>query len=260
MSDVPAFMKPEPPKKSRVWATIKALTRTRITAGLITVLPVYITIKVLQFVFRLLRDSSNWVVYGVLKRDWTIGDMHWGGFTDAELQNPALQWGLAIFSVFLTAFILYGIGVFTANIIGRRLIRLFETFVDRVPLAHTVYHAVKKILESFAGSTTTTFQRVALVPYPSRETRSIGFITSAPIDSASGDDLVSVFVPTTPNPTGGFVFVTRRSEVLELDWSVEDALKVIISCGILMPNQVHWPPSKLEPTQSKTQDTKSILA
>lgn len=228
------------PHKNRFWSTIKSLTRARIITGLITILPIYITVLVVQFVFRLLRDSSQWVVYGILEHDWRPWGLEWGGFAEGQLHTPALQWGLAIFSVLLTAFILYAVGVFTANIIGRRLLRAFELLIDRVPLAKSVYHASKQILESFASPSPATFQRVVLVPFPSREVRSIGFVTSTSVDPDTGLELVSVFLATTPNPTTGYVFLTPRSEITELNWSVEVAVKAVMSGGILTPESVQW--------------------
>lgn len=258
MSDAPS--KPRPaPRKSRVGSTLKALLRTRISAGLITVLPIWVTIKVIQFVFRLLRDSSQWLLYGILQRDWTIGSFHWGKFTEAQLQVPAIQWGLEIFSVLLTAFILYAIGVFTANILGRRLIGMFETFVDRVPLAKTVYHASKQILQSFAGPTVETFQRVVLVPFPSHEVRSVGFVTSVSRDAHTGEPLCTVFLATTPNPTTGYMFVMRHADVIDLDWSVEEAVKVVMSGGILMPSSVPWL-GALKAMPSGTETTRGLAA
>lgn len=231
------------PRPSRFWSTIKSLARARTAAGLITVLPIYITILVVQFVFRLLRDSSQWVVYGVLQYDWSRWGLQWKPFTDQELDNPGLQWGLAIFSVFLTAFILYAIGVFATNILGKRLLHVFEHLIDRLPLVKSVYHACKQILESFAGPTVQTFQRVVLLPFPSKEVRSIGFVTSTTTDTASGHELCTVFLPTTPVPTAGYVFVMPRTELIELDWTVEEAVRVVMSGGILTPGRISLGPA-----------------
>jgi uncharacterized membrane protein len=190
-----------------------------------------------------MRDSSQWLVYGVLHGEW-IGYLtdpwgfHWPGFTDEELQSPRVQWSIAVFSVFLTIFLLYTIGAFAANVLGHRILDFMERVVDRLPLIKTVYRASKQILMTFTSQQDTTFQRVALVPFPNTEVRSIGFITGTSIDATSGEDLCTCFIATTPNPTTGFVFLLKRSDVVELDWSIEDAVKVVMSGGILVPGSV----------------------
>jgi len=226
---------------SRLWATMRAVLRARVTAGLILVLPIWITYLLVRFIFELMRDTSLWAV------DWYL--RHWGdtfvkawGVSAEEFAAKGvavlpsgIQWGVAIFSVFLTVFFLYLLGVLTANFLGRRLVHVAEGLVERVPFVKTVYRATKQILGTFAGEPSQSFQRVALVPFPTKETRSIGFITGMTKDTHTGEELCVVFVPATPNPTSGFVFVLKRADVIELDWTVEEAIRVIISCGVLVP-------------------------
>lgn len=236
---------PKPARKSALGATFKALLRARVTTGLIVVLPIWLTYVLVRFVFSLMRDSSQWVVYWVLHGGWrSYLPAGWGAqfepWSDADLSKPTVQWAIGIFSVFLTIFILYAVGLFAANIVGRRTIGLYEAVLDRVPLVKTVYKASKQILEMFAGSQTAQFQRVALVPFPSRDTRSIGFITGFSRDARTGEELCTAFIATTPNPTSGFVFVVRRADVIELNWSIEEAIKIVISGGILMPPEVRF--------------------
>ena len=232
---------PVRPPRSRLWATVRALLRARVTAGLVLVLPLWITYLLVKFLFDLMRDMSLWLVNAYLR--------HWGdAFVTAlgvapeafkakgvEALPSGVQWGVAILSVFLTVFFLYSIGVLTANIFGRRLVRTAETLLDRVPFVKTIYRASKQILETFAGGSSQSFQRAALIPFPTKETRSVGFITGFSKDTHTGEELCTVFVAATPNPTSGFVFVLKRSDVIELDWTVEEAIKVVISCGVLVP-------------------------
>jgi uncharacterized membrane protein len=245
-------------RKSRLWATIKALTRTRVMAGLLVVLPIYITVMLVRFVFEIMRDASQWVVYGILQGAWTAWlpeswGLSWSGFTQQELEGRRVQWTLGVFSVFLTIFLLYAIGLFTANVVGHRLLYLFEWFIGRVPLVKTVYNASKQILATFTGGHSQAFQRVVLVPFPTREVRSIGFLTGTTRDSVSGEELCSVFIPTTPNPTSGFLFFLKPSDVTELEWSVEDAIKVIMSGGILSPDSLALAsPARIAETARKT--------
>ena len=237
----PLSVDPRKPPRSRLWATVRAVLRARVTAGLLLVLPVWVTYLLVRFVFELMRDTSLWVV------DWYL--QHWGdalvkawGVSAQEFADKGvaglpsgIQWAVAIFSVFLTIFFLYLLGVMTANLLGRRLVHVAEGLLERVPFVKTVYRATKQILGTFAGEPSQSFQRVALVPFPTKETRSIGFITGMTKDTHTGEVLCMVFVPATPNPTSGFVFVLKRADVIELDWTVEEAIRVIISCGVLVP-------------------------
>ncbi len=247
-------------RPSRLAATIKRLIRTRITAGIITILPILITLWVVRLIFVWMRDSSQWVIQvllvsnadltspeppPVLKRlafDWDrwlllqeLGLPH-RQEQFFELMPWFVQWGIAFFSVFLTLFILYIIGLFAANIVGRRLITTLEQFVDRVPVVKTVYRGLKQILASFSGDQTQSFRRAALVPFPQERMRCVGFITNIFKDSVTGEELCSVFIATTPNPTTGYLQILRRKDITELNWSVEEAIRTVMSGGILKPD------------------------
>ena len=234
---------PLPPPRSRVWNTVRTLLRSRIVAGLIVVLPVMLTVFVVQFVFGLMRDASQWVVYSflrgewleILPRDWRPPVRIW---SEAELELPSVQWGIAVFSVLLTIVILYFIGLSTANILGRRLIYMLESLVDRLPVIKTIYRATKQILATFTSSEAGQLQRVCLMPFTSPQVRSIGFITKIFPDPQTGEELCAVFCPTTPNPTSGFILIVKRRDLLELDWTYEDAFRVVMSGGILLPDSL----------------------
>jgi uncharacterized membrane protein len=188
-----------------------------------------------------MRDTSLWVVDWYLRRWGDTFVKAWGVSAEefaakgVAVLPSGIQWGVAIFSVFLTIFFLYLLGVLTANFLGRRLVHSAEGLLERVPFVKTVYRASKQILGTFAGEPGQSFQRVALVPFPTKETRSIGFITGMTKDAHTGEELCMVFVAATPNPTSGFVFVLKRSDLIEVDWTVEEAIRVIISCGVLVP-------------------------
>ena len=238
--------RPPRPRESRIAATVKALIRTRVTAGVITILPIVVTIWLVRMVFGWMRDASQWVVVAVLESRWfhhhvwKLGETE-GAKVDLEKflgDYPALDWGLAIFSVLLTIFFLYTVGIFAANIVGRRALALLDRIVERVPLVKTVYRGLKQILSSLSGDQTEHFQRVALVPFPHRGMRCVGFVTNIFKDSITGEELCSVFISTTPNPTTGYLQILKRNEITELDWSVEEAIRTIMSGGILKPDFV----------------------
>lgn len=238
------------PQRSRVTATLKALFRARVTAGLLVVLPIWITVLLVKFLFELMRDSSRWVVLAVLETQWFQEHLVKVKLpADKPLdvilaENPELDWGIAVFSVLLTIAMLYGIGLFSANIFGRRLVSSFERFVARVPMVKTVYTSSKQILATLAGDQTQSFRRVALVPFPHEKMRCLGFVTSVFSDSLTGEELACVFIPTTPNPTTGYLQILKRADLVELNWTVEQAVQTIMSGGILRPDYLTIVPQK----------------
>lgn len=235
-------------------ATLQALIRARVTAGLLVVLPIWVTWLLVSFIFGLMRDSSQWLVEAYvssrfgepLRRVLNI-DLarltqelgHAPGPAELyEVLPPYLQWILALLSVALTVFILYAIGLFAANLIGRRIIDAVERLLENVPLVKTVYRACKQILAALTGEQTQSFQRVAIVPFPDKSMRAVGFVTNTFRDAVSGVEYSCVFIPTTPNPTTGFFEIIPRADITDVDWSVEEAFGAIMSGGILLPPRV----------------------
>lgn len=237
----------------RIAATIKALVRTRVTTGLIVVLPIYVTILLIKFVFEVMRDASRWVVFAALENSWfqqhvfqleeiaTSEEIDWKEVLEG---SPRLDWGIAIFSVVLTIFLLYVIGLFAANLAGKRAIAMFDGFVERVPLVKTIYRSLKQILGTFSGEQSDSFQRVALIPFPHEKMRCVGFVTNIFHDSVTGEELCSVFISTTPNPTTGYLQILKRSDITELDWTVEEGVRAVISAGILKPDFLTLVPNR----------------
>jgi len=103
---------------------------------------------------------------------------------------------------------------------------------------------MKQILVSFSGDQTQNFHRVALIPFPQDRMRSVGFVTNVFTDSVTGEELCMVFIATTPNPTTGYLQIVRRSEITELDWSVEEAIRTVMSAGILKPDFLTMVPNE----------------
>lgn len=251
---------------NRLWDAIKRLVRARITAGVITVLPILITLWVIRLIFISMRDASQWVVKAILMGTWSpdkpgtrpvlLERLGFDFETYAALSVPErraqffdlvpweVQWGIAIFSVLLTIFFLYAIGLFAANLVGRRVIAAFEQLFDRVPLIKTVYRGLKQILSSFSGDQSQSFRKAALVPFPQEKMRCVGFITNVFYDSVTGEELCSVFIATTPNPTTGYLQVLKRKDITELNWSIEDAIRCVMSGGILKPEFLTIVPNK----------------
>lgn len=213
-------------------------------AGLALVVPIWFTYVVVTFVFRLMRDASLWLVEAILLSPLGAPLLSRWDMPPEQLRQQGLdalplpvQWAVGVLAVLLTIIALYLLGAVTTNVVGKRMVRLVERLVERVPFVTIVYHASKKVLETLTGEGAQGFQRVVLVPFPNKETHSVGFVTCVTKDQ-TGQSLYTVFVATAPNPTTGFVFVIKPSEVVELNWSVEEAVKVIMSGGVLSPDTI----------------------
>ena len=129
-------------------------------------------------------------------------------------------------------------GLLAANFIGQRLIRWWEKLLDRIPVVNKIYGAVKQVSDTLFSSSGEAFRKALLVRYPHQDSWTIAFLTGAPggdIACHLTDEYVSVYVPTTPNPTSGFFLIMKKSEVIELDMDVDEALKYIISMGVVAP-------------------------
>lgn len=139
----------------------------------------------------------------------------------------------------VTALIL--IGAFTANLFGRTLVNYGERLVNQMPIVRSVYRAIKQIFETILSQSSASFQNVGLIEYPRKGLYAVVFISTATkgeIRTKAGDhdELFSVFLPTTPNPTSGFLLFVPRADVTVLDMSVEDGAKLVISAGLVVPN------------------------
>ena len=227
------------------WTPPRSAFRTRITAGLILIIPVAITFWVVRFIFSLLRDASFWAIELFLQSPAGARVLQGWGVTSELLRDKGLealpttlQWALACLAVLLTLLLLYVLGGVTTNVAGRQAVRAVEAIVSRLPVVKTVYGASKKVLDGFTSETGMAFQRVVLIPFLDGRTRTVGFVTGETIDAVTREPLYTVFIATTPNPTTGFVFVVRRADVIELDWTVEEAVQMVMSAGVVLPKPV----------------------
>jgi len=140
--------------------------------------------------------------------------------------------------VVLTLLIIFVTGVLAANFIGQRLVGWWEQLLARIPVVNSIYHSVKQVSDTLFSSSGNAFRKALLVQYPRQGSWTIAFLTGRPGGDVANHlrgDFVSVYVPTTPNPTSGFFLMLPRSDVIELDMDVDEALKYIISMGVVAP-------------------------
>lgn len=205
--------------------------RRFLVAGLLIWLPVGVTILVFKVLLDLM-DELLFLVPVAYRPDALLG-----------FRIPGLGAILALIVLFLT-------GVLAANLLGRQLVVWYEAALGRIPLVRTVYGAVKSFAAIVLSGS--SFKKVLLIEYPRKGVYRIGLQTSeavAEIQSVARQDLVTVFVPNTPNITSGFTVFVPRADTMELSMSVEDALKLIVSLGVVVPEwQPIRPESSLAPT------------
>lgn len=159
------------------------------------------------------------------------------------------------FGVMLALLIVVGTGMFVANLFGRRLVAWYEGLLARIPFVRTVYGGVKSFTEVVLSDKNTAFKKTLLIEYPRRGLYSLAFQTSddpREVQDVTDETVVTVFLPTTPNPTSGFILFVPRGDILELEMSVEDALKMIISLGVVVPEPKSLP--RREPAAAASTD------
>ncbi|GMQ90129.1 MAG: DUF502 domain-containing protein [Gammaproteobacteria bacterium] len=141
--------------------------------------------------------------------------------------------------VLLTIVILLVTGVVAANLIGRKLVQLGERLLARIPLVRSIYSGVKQVMETMFSDSGKSFRSVVLIEYPRKEIWTLAFLTgdrgTSEVENKTGKPLSHVFVPTTPNPTSGFFLMVPTDDVVVLDLSVDEGLKMIISAGVVVP-------------------------
>ena len=140
--------------------------------------------------------------------------------------------------VIMTLVIVLVTGVLAANFIGERLVRLWNAILHRIPFVSSIYSSVKQVSDTLFSSSGEAFRKAVLVRWPHQGMWTIGFLTGTPGGDVANhlrDDFLSVYVPTTPNPTGGYFVLVARKDLIELDMSVDQALKYIISMGVVAP-------------------------
>ncbi|GKT12126.1 MAG: hypothetical protein ISEC1_P1101 [Thiomicrorhabdus sp.] len=190
-------------------------------AGLLVWLPLGVTIVVIKFLIDLF-DRSLLLLPDQYRPDELLG-----------MDIPG-------FGVLLSLAVILLTGLIVANFLGSRIIKIWESFLSRIPLVRSIYNAAKQISQAVFGSGDQTFQKVYLLQYPREGLWTLAFQTSklqGEAQSKTGmTDVVNLFVPTTPNPTSGFFIMASKHEIVELDMKVDDALKMVISGGVIVPD------------------------
>lgn len=198
-----------------------ASLRRYFISGLLFWLPIWATFVVIKFLVDILNNTIS-----LLPHEY----------------QPDVLLGFHIpgIGVMITLAVILMTGLLVANFIGKKLVELWEMIVKRIPLVRTVYTGVKQVLDTLFSPGGQSFRKVLLVEYPRAGLWSIAFQTGDGTEevekSVSEGGMVSIFIPTTPNPTSGFLMLVPRTKVIELKMSVEQALKYVISLGVVQPD------------------------
>ena len=188
--------------------------------GLLITLPIALTYFILQFLFKNL-DALSPVFTQVL--------IDMGAPIPEGYRIPAL--GLVI-----TLLIVLAVGWFTTNFFGKQMINLGESLVEKIPFVRKIYKGSKQVVQSIAHADTTAFRKVVLLEFPRRGMLAIGFVTGSArgeVQEYTREDVLNVFVPTMPNPTSGFLIFAPPEDLTEIDMSIEDGIKYVVSGGIV---------------------------
>jgi len=207
--------------------------RRYIIAGLFAVIPLWITWLVLQFLFGILASVGTPAVKWLANR---CEQEELVALAEI-LKSPLFTNILAILLVIVA---IYTIGRLTTLLIGRRVLNFFESLVERIPLVSSIYGSVKKLVSVLQDPPGGGLQRVVLISFPSKEMKTVGLVTRVLKDTVSGRDLAAVYVPTTPNPTSGYLEIVPIENVTSTDWTMDEAMAFIVSGGAVAPDTMSY--------------------
>ncbi len=215
--------------------------RNAFITGVLVILPLGVTLIVINFLLdKLGTPASNFFFW----------------YLDPALRGmPAVEFSLEVISVLVVLLLITLLGYGSKLFIGRWMLNSFERLLDRVPFINTVYRTVKQIVDTFSQQQKSVFQEVVLIEYPRKRCYVIGFLTSetkGEPQAVTGEEIVNIFVPTTPNPTSGFLLMVPKTDITYLKMSVPDGMKLIISGGAVVPNHETGEAVQIQNPQSTT--------
>jgi uncharacterized membrane protein len=202
--------------------------RRYLVAGILVWLPLGVTIFLLRVLINLVDRTLLLLPAKYHPQQWLELSLPWmeGSFT-----IPGL-------GLILTLIVLLFTGLLAANFVGRSMVELWESLLERIPVVRSIYSASKNFAEIVFSDSSQSFKKVLLIQYPRKGLYSLAFQTSSQlgeVQGRTGEKVVCTFVPTTPNPTSGFIIIVPRKDIIELDMDVDEALKMVISLGVVVP-------------------------
>jgi uncharacterized membrane protein len=211
-------------KPSNTNTSISTKIRGYFIAGILVTAPITITIWLTISIINFIDKSVKNII---------LPENYYGGVAE-WLSIPGL--GIIIAILFLLL-----VGMFATNILGRFFVRIGESILDHLPVVRSLYGATKQIFETVFANQSEAFREVVLIEYPKKDSWVIGFLTGrtkGEVQQRTKDDVVNIFVPTTPNPTSGFLLFIPEEKVIKLDMSIEEGIKLVVSAGIVTPDHL----------------------
>jgi uncharacterized membrane protein len=212
---------PPPPPRRRIRWGIREHLRGYFIAGIVVTGPTLLTLYII------------WLIVTFI--DHSVGALL------PNVYNPQTYLHVPGIGLIIVVFCLTLIGALTAGVLGRVYVRMTDRIITRMPVVRGIYAAVKQIFETVLAKQSNSFREVVLVEWPRQGMWTIAFVTAAvegELQRRTGDDTIAVYVPTTPNPTSGYLMFVPRKDAITLEMSVEDAIKYVISTGIVTPPEV----------------------
>lgn len=199
--------------------------------GFFTVAPLWVTWLVFDFVLGILANAGRPLLRGAALLVAPLSQTLAAWLLDSAFQH--------LVAVLLTLGAIYGVGLLATRVIGRRMIGALEKMLARLPLVQTIYNGTKRFLNTLKNPPATG-QRVVLISFPTPEMKAVGFITKVIRDLDSGRELAAVYVPTSPNPTSGYIEIVPLDDVVHTDWTMEEAMSFVMTGGTNGPEKVNF--------------------
>ena len=209
----------------------KKAFKKNLIAGLLVTIPAGLTYMILSFVITRVDRAMAPVIKGIFGSQ--------GLEFMEELHIPGM--GFLLLALFII-----GVGLFGTNFIGKKIVIMGENFLHKIPVVRVIYTSIKKVVDTLSLTETASFQKMVLITYPRKPLKTLGIVccdTPNGIEDAAGEKMLNVFVPTSPNPTTGFLFMIPEKDVIPMEMSVEEGLKMIISFGMTSPKTIEPSPN-----------------
>jgi len=217
-------------KKSGTWAGIKSNIRNRMISGILLLIPFAVTLAVLKWLFRQMAHFLRPIVQYALVESTEHPSTQ-------DIPQAYIGISVSILSIIIILVLIYLIGATGRLVMGKRFLSFGESLMMRIPLVRTIYTATKQVVQAISLPDKAAFKSVVLVEFPRPRFLAVGFLTGH-IEDSTGNKFCKVFIPTTPNPTTGFFEIIPTEEVTEIDMTIEEGFKIIISGGILSPDVI----------------------
>ena len=201
----------------------KKAFKKNLIAGLLVTIPAGLTYMILSFVITRVDTAMAPAIKGIF------------GPQGLDLME---EWYVPGMGFLLLGLFIIGVGLFGTNFIGKKIVALGEKFLHKIPVVRVIYTSIKKVVDTISLAETASFQKMVLITYPREPLKTLGIVccnTPENIKDASGEKMLNVFVPTSPNPTTGFLFMVSEKDAIAMEMSVEEGLKMIISFGMTNP-------------------------